>query len=95
MKTNFSVSPITKYFPLSYNQEIETIYKEPRMNSHGGAREGSGRKRKWGILQEQPTRGTAIPDEIPQDHFDRIVETYLRHRAEGTESEWLRRILEN
>lgn len=63
--------------------------------SHGGARNGSGRPRKWGLLQEQPTRGAAVPAEIPQNHFDKIVEAYLRHRAEGTEAEWLQEISRN
>jgi hypothetical protein len=57
--------------------------------SHGGAREGSGRKRKFGELQREPTRPVHVPSDIPADLYNRATELAL---IKGYD--WLERYIE-
>jgi hypothetical protein len=57
--------------------------------SHGGAREGSGRKRKFGELQREPTRPVHVPSDIPANIYDRATELALIRGYD-----WLERYIE-
>jgi hypothetical protein len=45
--------------------------------NHGGAREGAGRKRKFGERQMEPTRPVHVPADIPARTYDRMTELAL------------------
>jgi hypothetical protein len=50
--------------------------------THGGARQGSGRKRKYGEKQAQNTRPVNQPAEIPDSVYDRVTELIYIHGLE-------------
>jgi hypothetical protein len=57
--------------------------------AHGGAREGSGRKRKFGEAQKEPTHSVHVPKDIPVKTYDRMTELAL---IKGYD--WLERYIE-
>lgn len=59
------------------------------MSGHGGARQGSGRKRKFGEAQKEPTRPVHVPADIPSRAYDRMTELAL---IKGYD--WLERYIE-
>jgi hypothetical protein len=56
---------------------------------HGGAREGAGRKRKFGEQQKEPTRPVHVPADIPSRAYNRMTELAL---TKGYD--WLERYIE-